>query len=55
MRKRTGATVIVIQRDGRTELNPNAQFRFAVGDILVCLGTPDQLELATNWLLAGDA
>lgn len=55
MRKRTGATVIVIRRDGRTELNPNAEFRFAVGDILVCLGTPDQLELATNWLLAGDS
>ena len=46
LRRRTGATVVAVVRDGLTDLNPGSEFRFEVGDIVVLLGAPEQIERA---------
>ncbi len=54
VRSRTGANILAVRSDHHPELltNPPADFRFSAGDVLVVLGTPDQLsELAR---LAGE-
>jgi CPA2 family monovalent cation:H+ antiporter-2 len=46
LRKRTGATVIAVVREGGTEVNPGPEYAFAAGDIIVMLGSPEQIENA---------
>ncbi len=46
LRKRTGATVIAVVRDGQTQINPGAEFELAAGDTLVLLGSPEQISVA---------
>ncbi|MFC6864004.1 cation:proton antiporter regulatory subunit [Halomicroarcula sp. GCM10025817] len=44
LRKRTGASVIAIQRGGETIPNPDPDDSFHAGDILVALGTREELD-----------
>jgi monovalent cation:H+ antiporter-2, CPA2 family len=46
LRKQTGATVITAIHDGNTEINPGPDFKLAAEDILVLLGSPEQIEMA---------
>jgi CPA2 family monovalent cation:H+ antiporter-2 len=46
LRKQTGATVITAIRDGNTEINPGPDFKLEAEDILVLLGSPEQIETA---------
>jgi CPA2 family monovalent cation:H+ antiporter-2 len=46
LRKQTGATVITVIRDRNTEINPGPDFKLAAEDILVLLGSPEQIEMA---------
>lgn len=42
VRRRTGVSVIAVQRGGDTVANPDADFRVETGDILVTIGTREQ-------------
>ena len=46
LRKKTGVTVIAAIRKGNTEINPGPDYTFAAGDIVVLLGSPEQIEMA---------
>lgn len=50
LRRQTGATMITAIRDGNTEVNPGPDFTFEAEDILVLLGSPEQIELAIEKL-----
>ncbi|MGH7570084.1 MAG: cation:proton antiporter [Gemmatimonadales bacterium] len=54
LRSRTGALVLSVARAGHDVATPDPQFRLAVGDELVVVGQPQQLEAARR-LLTGDA
>lgn len=54
LRKRTGASVVAVLRDGEAIANPPIDTRFAVGDTVVIIGTPEQGEAARQ-ALEGDA
>ncbi len=54
VRKRTGATVIAVSRDRETEVNPAPTFRFAIGDALVLLGSPADIDAAIEILVGRD-
>ena len=55
VRSRIGANVLGVRRAGGSEVvtNPPADYRLESGDVLVVLGTPEQLDeisvLAGNW------
>ncbi|HXG91896.1 MAG TPA: cation:proton antiporter [Blastocatellia bacterium] len=55
LRKRTGATVITAVRDGNAELNPGPEFRIEAEDILVLLGSPEQIEQAIEQINSTEA
>lgn len=42
LRSATGATVVGIRHEGRLVTNPGPDYRFAVGDEVTVVGTPDQ-------------
>jgi CPA2 family monovalent cation:H+ antiporter-2 len=44
LRRATGATVIAVVRDGKALYQPDPEFRFRVGDIVVLVGTREALE-----------
>ena len=46
LRSRAGATVIAVVRDGRTDINPGPEHRIQAEDVMVLLGTPEQIDLA---------
>ena len=46
LRSKTGATVIAVVRDGRTEINPGPQLTVQPEDVLVLLGSPSQIDRA---------
>jgi CPA2 family monovalent cation:H+ antiporter-2 len=46
LRTRTGASIIAIERAGKTVVNPDADFELRAGDTLLLLGSPDQLQRA---------
>ena len=46
LRGRTGATVIAVVRDGRTDINPGPEHRIQAEDVVVLLGAPEQIDLA---------
>ena len=48
LRSRSGATVIAIARDGQTEINPGPDYRLAAEDVLVLLGSPEQIDVAVK-------
>jgi monovalent cation:H+ antiporter-2, CPA2 family len=50
LRSRTGATVIAVVHDGRTEINPGPERELHAEDVLVLLGSPEQIETATSHL-----
>jgi K+/H+ antiporter YhaU regulatory subunit KhtT len=50
LRSLTGATVITVVREGRTEINPGSEFRIEADDVLVLLGSPEQVDRAIEHL-----
>jgi CPA2 family monovalent cation:H+ antiporter-2 len=48
LRRTTGATVIAVVRGSQTEVNPGGEFKFETEDIVVLLGSPEQIEMATE-------
>jgi CPA2 family monovalent cation:H+ antiporter-2 len=50
LRKYTGATVIAAIRDGNSEINPGPGFKFQPDDIVVLLGSPEEIERAIERL-----
>jgi len=53
LRTLTGATVITAVREGRTEINPGSEFRIKEDDVLVLLGSPEQIDRAVEHLRSG--
>lgn len=50
LRAQSGVTVIAVVRDGKSIHNPGADFCFAAGDVLVLLGSHQELDQATQIL-----
>lgn len=50
LRGQTGATIVAVLRDGATEINPGADHILNPGDMVVLLGSPEQIEQATRIL-----
>jgi monovalent cation:H+ antiporter-2, CPA2 family len=50
LRSRTGVTVIAVVREGSTEINPGPQHRIQIEDVLVLLGSPEQIDRAVEHL-----
>ncbi|MDQ3685304.1 MAG: cation:proton antiporter [Acidobacteriota bacterium] len=48
LRTKTGATVIAAARDGNTEINPALDFKLQAEDVLVLIGSPEQIDLAAE-------
>jgi CPA2 family monovalent cation:H+ antiporter-2 len=46
LRTKTGVTVIAAARNGHTEVNPVLDFKLQAEDVLVLLGSPEQIDLA---------
>lgn len=46
LRSKTGATVIAVVRDGHTDINPGPGLRLRAEDVMVLLGSPEQIDLA---------
>ncbi len=43
-RERSGATLLAVRRDGEFVTNPDSSFEIRSGDVLIALGTADQLD-----------
>ncbi len=54
LRPRTGASVIAWTRGGVTESNPSTKTKLVAGDVLVLLGSRDQIRRAMGLLLASE-
>ncbi|HYE76024.1 MAG TPA: cation:proton antiporter, partial [Blastocatellia bacterium] len=54
LRHQTGVTVTAIVRNAQTEVNPSPSFRIAVGDILVLIGKPEEVEAASEYINRGE-
>lgn len=50
LRGQTGATVVAVLHNGGTEINPGADYILNAGDMVVLLGSPEQIEHATRIL-----
>lgn len=46
LRSRTGVTIVAITRGGKPTANPPADFRLEIGDVLVLVGTHQELDKA---------
>ncbi len=55
LRKRTGASVVAVLRDGAAIANPPVDTRFEVDDTVVLIGTPEQCAAARDALEGPDA
>jgi CPA2 family monovalent cation:H+ antiporter-2 len=53
LRTKTGVSVIALIHDGNTEINPGPESAFNTDDVLVLLGTPDNIHRAIEECLAG--
>jgi TrkA domain protein len=53
LRRRTGTTVVAIQRGERTVPSPTPEQRFDVDDVAVLVGTPEGIERAIGVLREG--
>lgn len=54
LRQATGATVIAVVRGSQTEINPGGEFQLEAEDIVVLMGSPEQIEMATEKLTGSD-
>ncbi|MCW5557027.1 MAG: cation:proton antiporter [Verrucomicrobiae bacterium] len=50
LRPKTGASIVGLERDGKTEINPDPDAELRVGDQVLLLGTPDQIRAACSFL-----
>lgn len=50
LRKSTGATIIAAIREDGTQLNPGPDFKFAPDDIIVLLGSQEEIEKAMAYI-----
>ena len=50
LRLKSGASIVALKRDGTSLVNPPPSTTLAVGDELLVLGGPDQLEAARKLL-----
>ena len=46
LRKKTGVTIIALTHEGHTEINPGPETIIEADDVLVLLGSPEQIDLA---------
>jgi CPA2 family monovalent cation:H+ antiporter-2 len=53
IRKKTGATVIAVRRGQKVFTNPEPEFRFMGGDIILFTGDRASMKLATNYFKSG--
>jgi CPA2 family monovalent cation:H+ antiporter-2 len=54
LRRRSGATIIAVNRGDDTEVNPGPEFFLEPGDAVVLLGNPEQIDQAVEILAGGD-
>ncbi|MDX1383544.1 MAG: cation:proton antiporter, partial [Thermoanaerobaculia bacterium] len=52
LRRRSGATVIAVVRDGRSQLNPEPDLSLTPGDCLVLMGSHEEIDRAFDLLAA---
>ncbi|HKS28209.1 MAG TPA: cation:proton antiporter [Pyrinomonadaceae bacterium] len=50
LRSLTGVTVIAAVSEGRTEINPGPQLRLQGGDVLVLMGSNEQIDRAVDYI-----
>lgn len=50
IRERTGATIVAVQRGEETTPNPAPSFEFAVGDLLVAIGTREEQSMLREFV-----
>ena len=50
LRKSTGATIIGAIRESETQLNPGPDFKFTPDDIIVLLGSQEEIERAIEYI-----
>lgn len=53
MRQTTGASILVVLRDGTPTANPPPDLTLVAGDRLLALGTGDQLERLEKLIASG--
>jgi monovalent cation:H+ antiporter-2, CPA2 family len=54
LRPKTGASIIALTRGGVTESNPSEKTKLFAGDIVVLLGSRDELQRAMGFILANE-
>ncbi|NJN69765.1 MAG: sodium:proton exchanger [Nitrospira sp.] len=54
LRPKTGASIIALTRGGVTESNPSEKTKLLVGDIVVLLGSRDEIQRAMGFILADE-
>lgn len=54
LRPKTGASIIALTRGGVTESNPSEKTRLFAGDIVVLLGSRDEIQRAMGFILASE-
>lgn len=54
IRKRTGATVVAVRRGPRVFINPEPDFRFRAGDIILFTGERKSMEKALSYFKGGE-
>jgi CPA2 family monovalent cation:H+ antiporter-2 len=54
LRPRTGASIIAWTRGGVTKSNPSEKTKVLTGDIIVLLGSRDQIRRAIGLILSGE-
>ena len=54
LRPSTGASIIALTRGGVTESNPSEKTKLLVGDIVVLLGSRDEIQRAMGFILANE-
>lgn len=52
LRGKTEVTIIAVLRDGKTEINPGADYRFREDDLIILLGESEKMKMAEK-LLSG--
>jgi K+/H+ antiporter YhaU regulatory subunit KhtT len=50
LRSKTGVTIIAVVRDGHTDINPGSELRLQAEDVMVLLGSPEQIDRAIEHL-----
>lgn len=55
LRPKTGASIIALTRGGVTESNPSEKTKLLAGDIVVLLGSRDEIQRAMGFILANES